>query len=155
TQLKNLTHRYARNGRTGVISAIRRDASKLGEGTGAPRTTAAGGASWRTTTMSSIVKHFWPCIDEICESVNSRKKMEYGELADRLRLKLARQEWSALLHLIAGKMKREVGYDLTLNVVYATGPAKGLGRYFSNGDQAPGSTLLDPKDYERTLQEMY
>jgi hypothetical protein len=35
------------------------------------------------------------------------------------------------------------------------------GRYFSNGAKAPGSTLLDPKnwqqvaDYERTLQEIY
>jgi hypothetical protein len=111
--------------------------------------------------MSSLVKHFWPCIEVISESVNSRKKMEYGELADRLGLKLAKQEWSALLDLVAAKTKREVDYDLTWNVVYATGPAKGLGRYFSNGNKTPGSTLLDPKnqkqvaDYERTLQEMY
>jgi hypothetical protein len=111
--------------------------------------------------MSSLVRHFWPCIEVISESVNSRKKMEYGELADRLGLKLAKQEWSALLDLVAAKTKREVDYDLTWNVVYATGPAKGLGRYFSNGNKAPGSALLDPKnqkqvaDYERTLQEMY
>jgi hypothetical protein len=65
------------------------------------------------------------------------------------------------LDLVAAKTKREVDYDLTWNVVYATGPAKGLGRYFSNGNKAPGSALLDPKnqkqvaDYERTLQEMY
>ena len=57
--------------------------------------------------------------------------MEYGELADRLGLKLAKQEWSALLDLVAGKTKREVGYDVTWNVVYASGPAKRLGRYFS------------------------
>ena len=66
-----------------------------------------------------------------------------------------------ILDLVAGKMKREVDYDLTWNIVYANGPAKGLGRYFSNGDKEPGSTLLDPKDmkqiaeYERTLQEIY
>jgi hypothetical protein len=76
-------------------------------------------------------------------------------------LKLAKQEWSALLDLVAGKTKREVGYDLTWNVVYASGPAKDLGRYFSNGDKAAGSTLLDSKnrqqvaDFERTLQEIY
>ena len=57
--------------------------------------------------------------------------MPYGELADKLRLKLARQEWESL-DLVAGKMKREVDYDLTWNIVYANGPAKGLGRYFSN-----------------------
>jgi hypothetical protein len=111
--------------------------------------------------MPSLVKHFWPCIVTICESVNGRTKMEYGELADGLKLKLARQEWSALLDLVAGKTKREVDYDLTWNVVYGSGPAKGLGRYFSNADKVPGSTLLDPKDrkqvddYECTLQEMY
>jgi hypothetical protein len=111
--------------------------------------------------VPSIVKHFWPCIAAVCESANNRKKMPYGELADKLRLKLARQEWEGLLDLVAGKMKRGVGYDLTWNIVYANGPAKSLGRYFSNGDKEPGSTLLDPKDmkqiaeYERTLQEIY
>jgi hypothetical protein len=107
------------------------------------------------------MKHFWPCIEVICESVNGRQKLTYGELAERLGLKLARQEWSDLLDLVAGKTRREVGDDLTWNVVYASGPAKGLGRYFSNGDKAPGSTLLDPKDeqqvadYQRKLQEIY
>ena len=34
-------------------------------------------------------------------------------------------------------MKRELGddFDLTWNVVYTSDPAKGLGRYFSNGAQ--------------------
>jgi hypothetical protein len=85
-------------------------------------------------------------------------------LADRLGLKLARQEWSTLLDLIAGKTRREIGddYDLTWNVVYGPGGhAEGLGRYFSNGDKAPGTTLLDPKDqkqradYERKLKKIY
>jgi hypothetical protein len=107
------------------------------------------------------LKHFWPCIQSICESVNERKKITYGSLAESLGLKLAKQEWSGLLDMVAGKTNREVGYDLTWNVVYASGPAKDLGRYFSNGDKAAGSTLLDPKDreqvadYERTLQEIY
>jgi hypothetical protein len=48
-----------------------------------------------------------------------------------------------------------------MDVVYASGPAKDLGRYFSNGDKTPGSTWLDPKDqaqvveYELTLSDVY
>jgi hypothetical protein len=51
--------------------------------------------------MPSIAKHFWPCIQYICESVNERKKITYGGLADSLGFKLAKQEWSALLDLVA------------------------------------------------------
>jgi hypothetical protein len=59
--------------------------------------------------------------------------------------------------------KRELGddYDLTWIVVYANGPAKNLGRYFSNGSKTPGSTLLDPTnrqqraEYERTVKEIF
>jgi hypothetical protein len=111
--------------------------------------------------MPSIVHHYWPCLSAICESINNMEKITYGELADKLGLKLAKQEWSALLDLIAGKTKREVDDDLTWNVVYAAGPAKGLGRYFSKDDKAPGSTPMDPKnpeqvaDYERKLKEIY
>ncbi len=111
--------------------------------------------------MPSLSRHFWPCLKAICESVNNRKKITYGELANKLGLKLAQQEWNTVLDLIAGKTKREVDNDLTWNVVYARGPAKGLGRYFSNGEKAPGSTMLNPKDqqqvadYERKLREIY
>jgi hypothetical protein len=111
--------------------------------------------------MPSLSRHFWPCLEAIIESVNDRKRITYGQLADRLGLKLAQQEWNTVLDLIAGKTNREVGSDLTWNVVYASGPAMGLGRYFSNGDKAPGSTRLDPKDqtqvaeYERTLSDIY
>ena len=113
--------------------------------------------------MPSVARHFWSCIEAICESANKQEKITYGNLADKLGLRLAKQEWSALLDLIAQKTKRELGddYDLTWNVVYASGPAKGLGPYFSNGDKAPGSTRLDPKDreqvaeYERKLNNIY
>ena len=113
--------------------------------------------------MPSLSRHFWPCLQAILDSVNTRKKITYGELAEKLGLKLAQQEWNTVLDLIAGKMKRELGddYDLTWNVVYASGPAKGLGRYFSNGKKAPGSTLFDPEDqkqranYNRALKEIY
>jgi hypothetical protein len=113
--------------------------------------------------MPSLSRHFWPCLDAIRESANNRKKISYAELADKLGLKSARQEWNTVLDLVAGKTRRELGndYDLTWNVVYSIGPAAGLGRYFSNGNRAIGSTLLNPKDrkqvadYEHTLQKIY
>ena len=111
----------------------------------------------------SLVKHFWPCIEVLIEWINSQKKMTYEGLADRLGLALARQQWDSLLNLVADKAKRELGedFDLTWNVVYKSGPAEGLGRYFSNGGKSSGSTLLDPKDmnqvseFERTLRNIY
>ena len=111
--------------------------------------------------MPSLVRLSWPCLEAILESVNDRKKINYSELADKLNLKLARQEWHTVLDSVAWRTNRDVGKDLTWNVVYARGPAKGLGRYFSNSGKAPGSTLLDPKDraqvaeYERELEEIY
>ncbi len=98
--------------------------------------------------MPSISRYFWPCLEVICQSINDRKKITYAQLADKLELGHPQQEWSTVLDLIAGKTRREVGDDLTWNVVYTTGPAKGLGRYFSN-DKTPGSTLLNPKDQKQ------
>jgi hypothetical protein len=114
--------------------------------------------------MPSISRHFWPCLRVLREQINNeQKRITYGELANKLGLKLARQEWNTLLDLIAGKAKRELGndYDLTWIVVYANGPAKNLGRYFSNGNKPVGSTLLDPSnmqqraEYGRTLKEIF
>ena len=104
---------------------------------------------------------FWKCTGLLCESINNRQKITYGNLAHKLGLKLARQEWEGLLNLIADKSKREVDDDITWIIVYANGPAKDLGRYFSNGGKASGSTPLDPKnqkqvdDYNRALEAMY
>jgi hypothetical protein len=117
----------------------------------------------RRIAMPSISRHFWPCLRILCEWTNNRQRITYGELANELGLKLAQQEWNTLLDLIAGKTKRELGddYDLTWIVVYASGPANNLGRYFSNGSKAPGTTLLDPgnmqqrAEYERTLSEVF
>jgi hypothetical protein len=63
-----------------------------------------------------------------------------------LGLKSPRQEWSTVLGPIADAEVKTTGHDLTLVVVYGSGPAKGLGRYFSNirGGQLPQSTGLDP-----------
>jgi hypothetical protein len=102
-------------------------------------------------------------LETILHSVNIRKKITYGELAAQLGLRSPQQEWHTVLNPIADKAKAELGddYDLTWNVVYGSGPAKGLGRYFSNDKKATGSTLLDPKDdaqraeYERTLNKIY
>jgi hypothetical protein len=76
--------------------------------------------------------------------VNNQKPITYGQLAERLGLKFAKQEWTNLLDLIAGKTKRDLGddYDLAWNVVYGKGnKAEGLSRYFSEGDKAPGTTV--------------
>jgi hypothetical protein len=113
--------------------------------------------------MPSLIRHFWPCLEVIRQSVNDRKKITYGELAGKLGLESAQQQWNTVLNPVAAKTKDELGddYDLTWDVVYATGSAKGLGRYFSNDGKATGSTLLNPKDrnqvadYERTLKKIY
>jgi hypothetical protein len=60
-------------------------------------------------------------------------------------------------------MRKKTGHDLTLVVIYASGPAKGLGRYFSNvrGGQPPGSTLLNPTNqqqvaaYKQALEQVF
>jgi len=106
---------------------------------------------------------YWPCIDILCETVNNAQQITYEDLSERLGYGLANTEWSSLLNLVAGKMKRELGdnYDLTWAIVYKSGPAKGLGRYFSNGGKAVGSSLLDPRnrqkvdEYKQTLQAIY
>jgi hypothetical protein len=92
------------------------------------------------TTMPSLIKYAWPCLKVILEVANNQEKINYGELADRLGLHLAQQEWNTVLDSVAWRTKRDLGndIDLTLIVVYASGRAKGLGRYFSNG-KAPGS----------------
>jgi hypothetical protein len=74
-----------------------------------------------------------------------------------------RQQWSPVLGPIAADEVRKTGHDLTLVVVYKSGPAEGLSRYFSNirGGQAPQSTLLDPKNaqqvaaYKRDLAAVF
>ena len=98
--------------------------------------------------MPSILRYYTPARRILCEIAKSRSTIQYGELATALGLKSARQEWHTLLDPIARKESERTGRDLTLVVVYATGPAKGLGRYFSNvrGGTPPGTTTLDPAD---------
>lgn len=110
----------------------------------------------------SLAKYNWRCLEVIIEVANKQEKITYQELADRLGLKLAKQEWHTVLDSVAWRTKTDLGNDIDLTwiVVYTSGAAKGLGHYFSNG-KAPGSTLLDPRDgaqvenYERKLKEIY
>jgi len=64
---------------------------------------------------------------------------------------------------IATDEVKNTGHDLTLVVVYGSGPAKGLGRYFSNirAGAPPQSSALDPRDpqqvasYRRALEHVF
>ena len=59
-----------------------------------------------------------------------------------------------MLHPISETDVKQTGEDLTLVVVYGSGPAQGLSRYFSNvkGGAAPGTMMLDPKDDEQVAK---
>jgi hypothetical protein len=67
------------------------------------------------------------------------------------------------LALSLGTKFKKTGHDLTLVVVYASGPAKNLGPYFSNirGGQPPQSTALSPTNqqqvaaYKRALEQVF
>jgi hypothetical protein len=84
-------------------------------------------------------------------------------LATALGLKSAKQDWKTVLGPIAVDEVKKTGHDLTLVVVYGSGPAKGLGRYFSNirGGQSPPSTALDPNNqqqvaaYKQALERVF
>jgi hypothetical protein len=51
--------------------------------------------------VPSLIKHFWPCLSTIIESVNNAEKITYGQLAEKLGLKSAQQEWHTVLDPIA------------------------------------------------------
>jgi hypothetical protein len=99
----------------------------------------------------------------LCQAAKRRQKIKYGELATALGLKSPRQEWNTILGPIAIDEVKNTGQDLTLVVVYASGPAKGPGRYFSNirAGAPPQSGALDPRDpqqvvaYERALEQVF
>ena len=68
-----------------------------------------------------------------------------------------------MLGPIARDEVQKTGHDLTLVVVYASGPAKNLGRYFSNirGGQPPQSAALSPTNqqqvaaYKQALEQVF
>jgi hypothetical protein len=98
--------------------------------------------------MGSLIGHYTQCRKLLCQAAKAGKTVFYKDLAAGLGLKSPRQQWSTVLGPIAADEVKKTAHDLTLVVVYKSGPAKGLSRYFSNirGGQAPQSTLLKPKD---------
>lgn len=113
--------------------------------------------------MGSLTRYYAQCRKLLCQTAKAGKLITYGELAAGLGLKSPRQQWSSVLGPIAAAEASATGHDLTLVVVYKSGPAKGLGRYFSNirGGRAPQSTALDPTNtqqvaaYKRDLAAVF
>jgi hypothetical protein len=100
--------------------------------------------------MGSLLSRYSECYEILRTRAAQRQTITYGELAANLGLPLPRQEWNTVLDPICDNEKRRTGRDLSLVVVYGTGPAKGLGRYFSNRG-APRSKMLDPKDIVQVM----
>ena len=101
--------------------------------------------------MGSLIGLYTQCRKLLCEAAKAGHTMNYEDLAAGLGLKWHRQQWRTVLGPIAVDEVKKTGHDLTLVVVYKSGPAKGLSRYFSNirGGQAPQSTLLNPKNAQQ------
>jgi len=110
--------------------------------------------------MGSIKGYYGACRKILCQTAKRRETITYGGLARALGLPSPRQEWNTVLNPIAADEKRKTGKDLTLVVVYASGPAKGLGRYFSQG-RVPQATMLDPQNprqvaaYKQELEKIF
>jgi hypothetical protein len=113
--------------------------------------------------MGNLRRYQDQCRKILCLAAKRRETITYGKLATALGLKSARQQWSTLLHPLSEIETKNTGVDLTLIVVYASGPAEGLSRYFSNvrGGAAPGTNMLDPRDsrrvaeYRRELEKVF
>src|SRR5262245_34314445 len=113
--------------------------------------------------MGDLQNYYAQCRKVLCLAAKRRETITYARLATELGLKSPRQQWNTVLHPISKAEVKQTGADLTLIVVYASGPAKGLGRYFSNlrGGAAPGTTMLsaaDPKqvaNYKRELERVF
>jgi hypothetical protein len=110
--------------------------------------------------MGSLLGQYAECRRILCQTAKRRETITYGALAEALGLKLAQQNWSSVLDPIYDAEMKLTGTDLTLVVVYGSGAAKGLSRYFSNG-RAVQTTRLDPKDarqiskYEAALEKVF
>ena len=82
--------------------------------------------------MGALSKYEGQCRKVLCLAAKQRETITYGKLAAALGLKSARQQWGTLLNPLSENETKKTGADLTLIVVYASGPAQGLSRYFSN-----------------------
>ena len=113
--------------------------------------------------MGNLLPYQSECRTILCLSAKRRAAITYGGLAAALGLKSPRQQWSTVLDPLSQTEVKKTGADLTLIVVYASGPAKGLSRYFSNlrGGAVPGTTMLDPRNakqvaaFEQELERVF
>ena len=109
--------------------------------------------------MGNLQGYYAECRKILCQTANRRQPITYGGLAKALGLRSPRQQWNTVLNSICIDEKKKTGKDLTLVVVYASGPAKGLSRYFSNG--APQTNMLDPRNdqqvkaYKQELERIF
>jgi hypothetical protein len=113
--------------------------------------------------MGGLQSYQSQCRKILCLTAKRRETITYGRLAAALGLKAPRQQWNTVLDPISKSEIEKTRADLTLIVVYASGPAEGLSRYFSNvrGGAAPGTTMLDPRDakqvasYKQELKRVF
>ena len=113
--------------------------------------------------MPTLIGHYAQCRRLLCQAAKRREKVTYGALATALGLRSPRQEWNTVPGPIAADEVNNTGQDLTLVIVYASGPARGLGRYFSNirGGAPPQSDALDPRNtqqvaaYKQALEQVF
>jgi hypothetical protein len=101
--------------------------------------------------VPNLIGHYAQCRRLLCLAAKRRETITYGALANQLGLKSPRQEWNTVLGPIALDEVTKTGRDLTLVVVYRSGPAKGLGWYFSNirGGKKPQSDALNPRNHQQ------
>jgi hypothetical protein len=114
--------------------------------------------------MGNLKGYQSKCRKILCQTAKRRRTIRrtitYGDLASALDLASPRQQWSTVLNPIYEEEMQNTGRDVTLVVVYASGPARGLSRYFSNG-RAPQGTMLDPRnfqqveDYKKELEKVF
>src|SRR5712691_2128003 len=98
--------------------------------------------------MGNLKSYHSKCRKILCQTAKRRQTITYGDLAGALDLASPRQQWSTVLNPIYKDEMHNTGRDLTLVAVYASGPAKGLSRYFSNG-RAPQTAMLDPRNLQQ------
>jgi hypothetical protein len=78
--------------------------------------------------MGSLIGHYTLCRKLLCQAAKAGNKVTYEDLTVGLGFQSPRQQWSTVLGPIAADEVRKTGHDLTLVVVYKSGPAKGLSR---------------------------
>jgi hypothetical protein len=71
----------------------------------------------------SLISHYTSCRKFLCEAAKRRQTVQYKDLQRALGLPSPQQSWKTVLNPIAADEVQKTGHDLTLIVVYASGPA--------------------------------